>query len=217
MTTRNKITTRITSAHALAFVAIFIALSGGGAYAAVTAAKNSVVSKSVKDSSLRGKDIRDDSLTGRDVAEGSLGRVPTAGSAQTANSAKSADSAAAVAPGAVTGGGIADNSLTGTDIDESKLGVPTAGLEYVVASSPSDSSSPKSVTLDCPVGKQAVFGGYDIGLGKTGAPPNQYSDVVMDEFLPSADGRSIVATAFEEEPHAGNWQFSVRAACVSVG
>ena len=37
----------------LSLVAIFIALSGWGAYAAVTAQENSVVSRSVKDGSLR--------------------------------------------------------------------------------------------------------------------------------------------------------------------
>ena len=47
-TIRTKIRSSIGSAHALAFVAIFIALSGG-AYAAQTATKNSVVSESVKD------------------------------------------------------------------------------------------------------------------------------------------------------------------------
>ena len=140
----------------------------------------------------------------------------TAGSAQTADSAKSADSAAAVAPNAVTGTGIANNSVTGEDVDESKLGAPTGGLEYISATSANDSASPKNVTVECPAGKRAVFGGYALQGGKTGAPPNEYSDVVMDDFVPNADGRRIITSAHEEEPHAGNWQLFVSAACVNA-
>lgn len=57
-------------ANLVATLALFIAL-GGGAYA-VTAQKNSVTSKSVKNNSLKGADVADDSLTGADVAESTL-------------------------------------------------------------------------------------------------------------------------------------------------
>jgi hypothetical protein len=84
---------RIGSAHLLALVAIFISLSGWGAYAAVTAGKNSVSSKSVKDGSLRGKDVKNEAITGDDVAEGTLGQVPNAAHADRADIADSATSA----------------------------------------------------------------------------------------------------------------------------
>ena len=117
----------------------------------------------------------------------------------------------------MTGAGIADDSLTGTDIDESKLGVPTGGLEYVSAYSANDSTSPKFATVECPAGKRAVFGGYALSGGKTGTAPNEYSDVVMDDFVPNADGRRIITSAYEEDPHAGNWQLFVSASCVNAG
>ena len=57
---------RIGSAHALALLALFVALGGTG-YAAAT-----ITSSQVKDGSLSGRDIKDSSLTGRDVRNGSL-------------------------------------------------------------------------------------------------------------------------------------------------
>lgn len=71
---------RLSYSNVTATVALFIAL-GGGAYA-VTAEKNSVTSKSikngavksadVKNNGLKGIDIRDDSLTGADIVESTL-------------------------------------------------------------------------------------------------------------------------------------------------
>jgi hypothetical protein len=225
----------------VAYLALFVAL-GGSAVAAGLAQKNSVVSKSIKNGSVRAGDVRDggltgadladDGVTGADVDEASLGEVPaatrageadtavTAGTAQragTAQSAERAGTADAVAASSVTGAGVLDDSLTGADVEEAKLGVPTAGLEYVSAASADNSVSPKFVTVECPPGKRAIFGGYDLIGGKTGASPDQYSNIVMDEFLPNGDGRRIITTAFEEEPHAGNWQLFVSATCVNAG
>ena len=58
-------------ANVVSLLALFLAI-GGGAYAAATATKNSVTSKSVKNNSLKGVDVLDDSLSGQDVNEGSL-------------------------------------------------------------------------------------------------------------------------------------------------
>jgi len=77
---------RLSSAHIISFIALFVAL-GGGAYAAI-AAKNTVNSKSVvdgslksidvKDGNLAGVDVKNDSLTGKQVKEATLGAVPNA-------------------------------------------------------------------------------------------------------------------------------------------
>lgn len=74
-------------ANVISLLALVLAL-GGAAYAVTKAPKNSVVSKSVKnkslkgkdikDQSLKGKDIKDNSLKGADIDESSLGKVPNA-------------------------------------------------------------------------------------------------------------------------------------------
>jgi hypothetical protein len=75
----------------LSFVALSISL-GAVAFAAVKAPKNSVVSSSVKNESLKGTDVKDSSLTGGEIADSSL-----------------------------SGADIDNNSLGGSDIDESSL------------------------------------------------------------------------------------------------
>ena len=90
---------RITSAHVIALIALFVSL-GGGAYAVTTAPNNSVTSASVKDNSLIGKDVKngsltgldvkDNSLTGADVKESTLGQVPSAAQAGNAATAGNA-------------------------------------------------------------------------------------------------------------------------------
>jgi hypothetical protein len=84
---------RFDSAHAIALLALFVALAGG-AYAATQVRKNSVTSASVRNGSLKGVDVKDDSLTGKDVKESSLGQVANAQAAQSAQSAQSAQTAA---------------------------------------------------------------------------------------------------------------------------
>lgn len=93
---------RISSAHVIAWIALFVALSSG-AYAVTIAPKNSVNSRSVvnesltnkdvKNESLTNKDVKNDDLTGQDIRENTLGQVPSAASAGSAGSAGSATNA----------------------------------------------------------------------------------------------------------------------------
>jgi hypothetical protein len=71
-----RIARRLTFANVMSVAAVFIAL-GGGAYA-VSVAKNSVGSKSIKDGSIRGVDVKADSLTGSNINEATLS-LPVAG------------------------------------------------------------------------------------------------------------------------------------------
>jgi hypothetical protein len=80
------------SALILSAIALFMSL-GGVSYAV---GKATIGSPAVKDNSLRGKDIRNNTLRGADVLESSLGTVPSAQKAQTANSAESAQKANSV-------------------------------------------------------------------------------------------------------------------------
>ena len=82
-------------ANVMATVAVFIAL-GGGAYAAFHLPRNSVKSKHIVNGQVKSKDVKDNGLTGTDVLESSLGPVPNAtaaASADEANHATSADTA----------------------------------------------------------------------------------------------------------------------------
>lgn len=99
----------LTYSNVIASLALFIAL-GGISWAAATAPKNSVASKSIKknavtnakiknnavnsrkikSSSILSSDVKNDALTGVDINEGTLGTVPSASSAGTASVAGTA-------------------------------------------------------------------------------------------------------------------------------
>lgn len=93
---------RITYANVVATLALFIAL-GGVSWAAATLPKNSVGSKQIKknavtstkikSNSITGAKVKNNSLTGSDINAGSLGKVPSAGRA---DSAASSDQVVAV-------------------------------------------------------------------------------------------------------------------------
>jgi hypothetical protein len=81
---------RLVRAQGLAVLALIILISGGTAAYAATVAKNSVVSRSIKDGQVKTVDLKtggvtslkvaDDTLTGSDIDESSLGTVPDASS-----------------------------------------------------------------------------------------------------------------------------------------
>jgi hypothetical protein len=88
------------------------------------------------------------------------------------------------------------------------------GLQEVVVVSASNSDSPKSAQASCPAGKRVVGTGCDIFGGKSGAPPNEVTDVVVDEI--QAFSTFVEVLAFEEEPSSSNWSVTVSAICATA-
>jgi hypothetical protein len=114
----------------IACLALFVALGGVG-YAAATIGSaaildNSIRSKDVRNETLRGKDVHADTLKGADVEESSLGKVPSAASADSAATANSATNAAHAA-NADKVGGIAPDAFT---IGRSALGGCEPGVAF---------------------------------------------------------------------------------------
>jgi DNA-binding protein len=87
---------RISSAHVLAMVALFVAL-GGTSYAAVkvngkNVKKGTITSRALRNRTITGAKVKQNSLGGTEINESKLGKVPSAGSADTAASAGTAAS-----------------------------------------------------------------------------------------------------------------------------
>lgn len=80
------------SHNTIALIALFVAL-GGTAYAATALPRNSVGTKQIKKNAVTSVKVKDNSLTGADILESSLGKVPSAASADNSTHATSADSA----------------------------------------------------------------------------------------------------------------------------
>jgi len=76
-----RIRTRVSSAHVIAAIALFVAL--GGTAVAATFGNNSVKSRHVVDNKLKSKDLKDDkAVQSADVTDGSLGSVDLANEAR---------------------------------------------------------------------------------------------------------------------------------------
>lgn len=88
-----RIRQRLTYANVMATVAVFIALGGAG-YAATQLPKNSVGAKQIKRNAITTAKIKNGAVTGAKIKAGSLGTVPSATHAATADSATVASSIA---------------------------------------------------------------------------------------------------------------------------
>jgi hypothetical protein len=87
---------RLTFANVMSSIAVFLVVAGGSALAANSLGKNTVGSKQLKNNAVTAAKIKNGAVTGAKLKLSSIGKVPsatTADTATTANTAKSADTA----------------------------------------------------------------------------------------------------------------------------
>jgi hypothetical protein len=177
---------RPTPAMAVAFTALFVALSGlavagpslpgigtvhsndihNGQVRSVDIRNNTVRGADVRTGTLRGSDVRDDSLTGADILESSLGPVPSASSANTANTANSVAAngvnTAAIQNNAVTNAKIADDAVTSPKIAADAVGASELKGTYaaVSAGTPAAANTFVDAAATCNAGDTVLGGGF---------------------------------------------------------
>lgn len=199
-------------ANVMSCIAVFAALSGA-AYAATTAAKNSVKANSIAKGAVTTQKLRNGAVTNAKLRNGAVTGAKianaTIGSSQLANGAvRSAALGGGVVTsgklknGAVTGEKIAGNAVGGNQlaanavttnkiqdgaVSSSKLasGVLSGTIKnvsYVSKTSLSNTSEKsKSVSAECPTGKQAIGGGARIVGGVTTVAITESSATVSGE------------------------------------
>lgn len=140
--------------NVVAYLALFLALCGSA-----MAAKPLLDGSDVADESLTTLDIQNDSLTGADIAEATLGKVPTAATADTAATAGDA----ATLDGIDSGGFLAAKAMP------SKFVTRTATAETL-------RSQWGSATAFCLAGERVVGGG--VGFGSPDSEDASSRDVV---------------------------------------
>ena len=172
-------------ANVTATLALFIALSTGGAYAANQLAPKSVGAKQLRPGAVTADKIRKQAVTAPKIKELAIKQGKIANDAIVAS--KIADGSigtSKIAGGAVTADKIPDDSLTGQKINEGTLGqVPSAS--HADSASFADSSNPEAFAK---VDSEAtVFGAYSKGIGtpnvKKGPEPGIYC-VSVPGFVP---------------------------------
>jgi hypothetical protein len=123
----------------VAYLALFVALGGTGAYAA-----NTVFSADIVDGEVKTPDLADAGVTQAKLHDGAVAR-PKLG-----NGVVSREK---INNGAVDGSKVADNSLTGTDVNESTL-----DLQQTFFVGPADWTSNSAVTVTHGDGNTTVSG-----------------------------------------------------------
>lgn len=139
-------------------------------------ASGAVGTQRIADQAVNGGKVQDDSLTGDDIDESTLGKVPSAQQADTAEVAQ---------------------SVEGLD-----LGNLVPSIELAQGASDSSSDDAKSASAACPDGTQLVGGGGGIGGDATGVAMVRSSadgngwTVAAQEIAPSEADWSVDAVAF---------------------
>lgn len=171
---------RPTPAVAVAFTALFVALSGlavagpslpgtgrvhsddihNGQVRTADIRNNEVRGADVRTGTLRGSDVGNDSVTGVDILESSLGTVPSASSATTAGTANS------VAANGVNTAAIQNNAVTNAKVADDAVTRPKIAADAV--------TSPK-IAADA-VGASELKGIYAAVSGGTSAAANTFAD-----------------------------------------
>lgn len=107
-------------------------------------------------------------------------------------------------------------NLNADEIDGKDVGaIGVNGLQRVEVESAENSVSSKQATATCPSGKVLVGTGFDIFGGKSGASPDQQTDVMMDFVIPGST--SVTAAAYEDEATSANWSVKAIAICATAG
>jgi len=181
----SKLLGRISSAHVIALIALFVAIGG---VAGALPGKNTVDSGDIKKNAVQSADISNskgvksadvvnDALTGNDINEATLGQVPSAGT---------------VPANSINGTHVQNNSLTGDDIQNGSLGGGDIN-DGSLASADIDDGSLTGADIAANGSLQAAHLGL-IATGSFNLPSIGAGGCVVASFdgIPGADGQDLL-------------------------
>jgi hypothetical protein len=171
-------TARFLRDNALGLIAITIALSAG-AYAVDRAPRDTVVSSSIRNGSVKGADVKDDSLTGEDINESTLALPSDAG-----GTVKSV-----TAGNALEGGTITDTGTISLKTCPATQILKSTGPDYACAADV-DTDSDTDTTYAAGTGLQLSGGTFSIAPGGVG------SAEITDGSINAADLGFVLSASF---------------------
>jgi hypothetical protein len=163
---------------------------GPGAVGAIAIAKGAVRSEQLGGGVVTSGKLKNGAVTGEKLAGSAVG-------------------AGQLAANAVSNGKIQDGAVNSAKLASSFLAQLVRNVSYVSKTSETNSTSPKSVTAECPTGKQVTGGGAKPVLGDAVKTP------LLVSSLPSVNGESKRTgwTATAETQEAGK-TFAVEAVAI---
>lgn len=209
-------------ANVLSVAALFVAL-GGSAYAAaklgagqvkaVNIAREAVTQQKLRANAVTSGKIADGQVNNRDLANGAVSGNKLGKEAVKANKlAKKAVTATAIGPEAVTNAKLGKESVSQAKLAGSLYGQLVKNVSYVTATSGFNANDEKTVTADCPAGKEVVGGGARINGANT--------KTVVSETAPALNlaGGHVgwYASGREVKEEGESWSVSAFAICAQL-
>lgn len=229
----NTLKRHLTVANVLSITALFVAL-GGTAFAAVqlkpnqvkavNIARQAVTNAKIKTQAVTSGKIKNNGVVTADLANGSVNAAKLAnGSVNAAKVRKEAVGTKAlvnnsvttgkIGPESVATGKIGNEAITSAKISSGVWNQLVKDVAYESATSVNDSEDEKSVTANCPAGKEAIGGGARIN-----APAGV--KVAINASYPNVAANNArtgwIATGRETPEEAGNWQVVAYVVCASL-
>jgi hypothetical protein len=221
-----RIRRHLTYANVMVTILAFFVLGGGTALAAFVVSSNSQIGPgtvsghkppkgahaNVIPGSITTKDLAAGAVKGGKLGNGSVTNPKLANSSvSNAKLRIGAVGPAKLADNAVTGSKLADGAVGGSKIANGGVTSNKLGLTSKSETTALDSSSPKTMTAQCPVGTTVIGGSAIIDDGSAADPgPVALGYDGLGVFL---DGWH--ARAYETSAIAGSWQLTVTAICTS--
>jgi len=229
----NTLKRHLTVANVLSITAVFIALSatavaatklGAGQVKAVNIAKQAVTNAKIKTQAVTSGKIKNNGVVTADLANGAVtaGKLAN-GAVNSAKLTKEAVAAKALAKNsvinakigseAVTTGKLGNESVTAAKISTAVWRQLVKNVTYVTETSANNSEDEKSITANCPTGKEAIAGGARVNA------PASVKVAVNGDYpaVASNNARSgWIASGRETPEEAGNWQIVAYAICAEL-
>jgi hypothetical protein len=223
----------LTVANVLSITALFVAL-GGTAFAAVklkpnqvkavNIARQAVTNAKIKTQAVTSGKIKNNGVVTADLANGSVNAGKLAnGSVNAAKLRKQAVTTKALAnnsattgkigPEAVATGKLGNEAVTASKISAGVWNQLVKDVSYESATSANNSEDEKSITVNCPSGKEAIGGGARINsaAGVKVAINGSYPEVAADNAR-----TGWIASGRETPEEADNWQIVAYVVCASL-
>jgi hypothetical protein len=212
----------LTVANVLSCAALFVAL-GGAAYAAVKIPPNAIKAKNIANQAVTNPKIKREAVTSGKIRNGGVNAVDL-GAGQVTNEklgtgavtgkkiAKKAVSERTIANEAVTIGKIGKEAVDASKISTSLWAQLVRNVTYVNTSSFNSSEPNKSITAECPKGKEAIGGGVRL--------EGELKEVAVTGSYPFSSGSSRTGwTGIAHESGGGpynDWSIVAFAVCAEL-